>query len=77
VSATLTVNAEDYSFQATATNTMSPLRDGVSEVRLRCNKALRLRSCAVDGEKASCALNGDDLNITLFTGACRSRMPPI
>jgi aminopeptidase N len=59
----LNVDYAKLAFQGVVVHKLAPLRVGLATVTLHCGPNLNIESCEIDGQKASCALDGDKLKI--------------
>jgi aminopeptidase N len=59
----MNVDYAKLSFQATVTNTISPLRDGLTLIRFHCGANLNVEAVEIDGRKAAFTHDGDILKI--------------
>jgi aminopeptidase N len=60
---TLTVDAARHGFAGVATNTLVPLRGGLTALTLHCGKNLEVASCAIGGKTAAFTRDGEQLRI--------------
>ena len=73
LSVKLDINASTYAFDGVVVNTIAPLVDGLSEIRLDCGSNLRIDSVKVAGRPAEFARSGDTLLIVPSSALVRGR----
>src|SRR6266436_3493672 len=59
----LKLGYETLSFQGVVTNTITPIKDGLTLITLQCGPNLTVESCQIDGKEASFTHSGDILRI--------------
>jgi aminopeptidase N len=64
VAFSLTVDPKTYTFNGVVVNTLAPLHDTLSAIKLDCGARLRIDSVKVAGQAASFSRAGDSLSIT-------------
>jgi aminopeptidase N len=64
ISLDLTVEYATRSFRGVVVNTLAPLREGLTAIRLDCGENLTVTSCAIAGQQAAFRHEGDRLSIT-------------
>ena len=69
----LNVDYAKLAFQATVTNTLAPLCEGLTTITFHCGPNLNVETCEIDGNKAAFTRDGDRLKISAPQALARAK----